>query len=90
MCLTVWWRTIELEDATGVDEKLGKYLEHKWLEDLVRPYGHAEWRATKVGQAHLEALCNALNDITNFNDNWWTARFKNKKAIDDFFNPYFG
>ena len=90
MRLTVWWRTIWLKDATGVDGELGKYLEHKWLNGFVRPHGRAEWRATTVGQDHLETLCKELDDITNPNKDWWTSQFEDKQAIDDFFVRFFG
>ena len=91
MCLTVWWRTIELGNATGVgDKKLGKYLEDKYLDGLGKPYGeHAEWHATEVGQAQLEKLCIDLDGKRDQNKPWWTSDFKDVDDLDKLFNHKF-
>ena len=85
MCLTVWWRTIELTNATGVDDKLGTYLEETFLDKLDPPYGKAEWHALKGRTPPLEKLCKDLDEITkNQKNEWWISVFDHKTDITTF------
>lgn len=88
MCLTVWWRTIELTNPHGVDENLGKYLEKTYLKNLDKPYVQGEWNGYENGSAHLKELCKALNGELKAGEDWWTNVFDDKTKLDDFFEKH--
>ena len=85
MCLTIWWRTIELTNTTRANIPLGTYLEDRYLKGLGGPYGQAEWHVV-VGWDGFEKLCDKLDSHTKDKrtDRWWTNIFDNKTALEKF------
>lgn len=91
MCLTVWWRTIRLEEKPGDDDALGKHLEVLYLKQrFSKPYdGHAEWYAV-LGSNGFETLCEKLDEERPDSEKkWWISQFKTRKDLYAFLDDHF-
>ena len=90
MCLTVWRRTIQIEDTTGIFKNLGTYLESEFLKYYTEPHGHGEWHAIHISQPSPEKMCGILDDKIKPEEEWWTTGFNDQKTLDKFFDVYIG